>query len=164
MTAPERVPGDLVHRLQDEQTPTDPCGPHCHQGAVLEALIDELKGMRHDGRERHRATMSELSLLKGSVSDLQVQFARLAVEQARTANLAGETASHQALTPQDAARMAPRDSVAPSGRVGVTRRTRGLLYALGVVLAGAGTTVVTRCVEAQSPTPVPAAQQTVDGP
>jgi hypothetical protein len=162
----DRVPDDVLRRIQEEATPTD-CGPHCHQGAVLDALIEELRGMRSDSRDRHRATMRELSETKGAVADLQAQFGQLALLQARTSALAGETASHMALPPQEAARRAPRDSVAPSGRGGVPRRTRGLLAALGVVLGAAAATAATaatRCVEARLPTPVPAAQQGHGGP
>lgn len=136
----DRVPDDVVRRIQDEETPTDPsvdCGPHCHQGAVLEALIDELKGMRRDSRDRHRAVMLELSSVKGNVSDLQIQFARLAVEQVRTANTVGETASHQALTAEDAARHAPRrDSVAPARRR-LSRAAYGLAAAVLTLIGSA---------------------------
>jgi hypothetical protein len=159
----DRVPDDVLRRIQEEATPTD-CGPHCHQGAVLDALIEELRGMRSDSRDRHRATMRELSETKGAVADLQTQFAQLALVSARTSALAGETASHMALSPQEATRRAPRDSVAPSGRGGLRRRTQGLLWALGVVLAGAGATVADRCVPAKSPQPASADGQQHAGP
>ena len=136
MTAPERVPGDLVHRLQDEQTPTDTCGPHCHQGAVIEALIDEIKGMRQDNRERHRVVMGELSEVKGNVGDLQAQFAQLAMLSARTATLAGETASHQAMSPQDAARLAP-ESEPPPHRRKLPQWVFNLLAGIGAMISGA---------------------------
>lgn len=161
MTA-DRVPDDVVRRLQDEQTPTD-CGPHCHQGAVLEALVDEIKGLRRDARDRHRAVLSELADAKGAISDLQVQFGQLAIVQARTAALAGETASHQALSAEDAARHATRDSVAPS-RSGSRRPSSRLLWALGVVLAGAAATVADRCVPAQTHASTPPPEQRHAGP
>ena len=158
----DRVPDDIVRRIQSEETPTDPCGPHCHQGAIIEALVEDVKGLRWDARERHRVVLERLSELSGAVGDLQHLVSQLAITAARTAQTAAdasETANHAALSAAEASRLAPRDSVAPSGRHGLPRRTRGLLYALGVVLAGAGTTLATRCVEAHSPTPVPAAQQ-----
>jgi len=158
----DRVPRDVLDRIQAEETPID-CGPHCHQGAVLEALVDEIRGLRRDARDRHRAVLSELADAKGAISDLQVQFGQLAMVQARTAALAGETASHQALSAEDAARRAPRDSVAPS-RSGSRRPSSRLLWALGVVLAGAAATVADRCVPSRPHASTPPPEQWHAGP
>lgn len=129
----DRVPGDLVHRLQDEQTP---CGPHCHQSALIDALIDDLKADRAAASIRHRAVMHELSAVKGGLADMQQLVSQLAVTTARTAQTAADadsTAAHTRL------QLETRPSLRPANRR-VPRWVYSLAAGIGAML---GTAVAT---------------------
>jgi hypothetical protein len=169
----DRVPDDVLRRIQDDDTPTIPpgCAPECHQGARIDALTGEVRRLRDERGEDRRAILEALSGLTGTVRGLEVavgavqgQVTQLALVSARTATLAGETASHQAMTPAEAEQAAPSMAPVSRRRSRLPKPAQTALAAAGIVLGAAAATAVTRCTEALAPTGGQPAPQSAGGP
>jgi len=132
----DRVPDDVVRRLQVEDTPPA-CGPHCHQAALIESLGEWLQRRAETEDERHRELLGAVAEVRGGLRTLQDQVVRMAVAQVETAT-AEATQRVRALRLPDSD---PPASLPPAaGRSRLPRWAYGLAAGIGTVVGTAVTT------------------------
>lgn len=129
----DRVPDDVVRRLQAEETPPA-CAPHCHQAALIESLGEWLQRRAETDDERHRQLLAGLSEVRTGLRTLEDQVLRLSLTQA-------ELATAEATQRARAIRVVPESEPPVSAE---KRRIPKWVYG---VAAGVGTTVGAAVVE-----------------